>query len=127
MWSAAVTVALVLAAGLITAARTPPVAHGWGANNAVQVGDRAPLALQTPIPTPTPVRVPNLIGSTAAGAANRLQAVGLVLGSKVFTPDDRFCSHIGEVVNQSPPSGTVVPVGSKVDIAVAGRPSGGCP
>jgi len=55
------------------------------------------------------------------GAIQAVQAVGLVATTHTIT--DPTCESIGEVLNESPQPGTVVPLGSTVSLGIGARPS----
>lgn len=90
------------------------------------VATAAPEASPTPAPTNVPtVSLPNFIGRTeaeVAGPGGALEQLGLVRRN---APDDPAAqprndtAPRGTVVEQSPPPGTEVPVGSEVTIVVS--------
>jgi hypothetical protein len=78
-----------------------------------------PEPTPTPAPTPTPVptvEVPSIVGPDPSHPARALAAAGLVLGE--CTEVDRPPYQPGSVLEQSPAAGTVVDVGSAVDVVV---------
>ena len=70
--------------------------------------------------------MPSLTGLTTTVAGQHLQAANLLLGP-VSTVVDNTCEHIGRVMNQSPPAGTVLIGGSAVSVTIGVRPSHPCP
>lgn len=72
------------------------------------------------------VTVPSLAGDSTAGAAQQLQATGLVLGT-VNKAVDNMCNNLGTVMNQNPIAGTTVSFGSAVSITIGTPPAHPCP
>jgi beta-lactam-binding protein with PASTA domain len=67
---------------------------------------------------PRMVEVPDLAGDLVKIAARRLKSISLQVGEKTRRPSDR---PEGTVVGQSPPPGTEVRVGSRVNLVLAQR------
>jgi hypothetical protein len=81
--------------------------------------DMGPEPTPTPGPTPTPVptvEVPSVIGPDPSYPLKAFTAAGLVLGT--CTEVDRPPYAPGSILEQSPKGGTIVEVGSAVDVVV---------
>jgi hypothetical protein len=94
----------------------PPAAHWDGP---------VPWNIWCEGPPPT-ATVPDVEDMTLTGAVSRLQAAGLAKGSVSNVPD-ASSNSIGQVMNQSPPAGTVVPPGSTVALTIGKKPKNPCP
>lgn len=66
---------------------------------------------------PCPVRVPNILWQTRVDAENMIFEAGLSIGIVTEQCDDNV--PFGRVINQYPPAGQEVPVGSAVNFAVS--------
>jgi beta-lactam-binding protein with PASTA domain len=66
---------------------------------------------------PTPVEVPNLVGRFLDGAVQQLRSAGLEAGETTGTPVPNVPA--GQIVRQSPPPGTRVDRGTRVQLTVA--------
>jgi len=66
---------------------------------------------------PTPVEVPNLVGQSLDGAVQQLRSAGLEAGETTGTPTPNVPA--GQIVRQSPPPGTRVDRGTRVQLTVA--------
>jgi len=86
----------------------PPLSH-------VPAGTKVNISVVRPHAEPALVAVPNVVGMTQPQAAAALRNAGLAVGTVREVPGARE----GEVVGQSPPAGSQVPAGSKVDLSVA--------
>ncbi|MEM9171660.1 MAG: PASTA domain-containing protein, partial [Pseudomonadota bacterium] len=86
----------------------------------VSVPDSSPVDLVVSN-GPPPVPAPNVVGLTQAAATTALNNAGLVVG----TVTTQFSSTVaaGDVISQNPASGTVVAVGSAVDLVVSDGPA----
>lgn len=58
-------------------------------------------------PTASPNLVPNITDKPLANALNTLGAAGYGVGMQFDLQDSAACAHVGEVVRQDPPAGTV--------------------
>jgi serine/threonine-protein kinase len=85
----------------------------------VQEGDEVTLTIAVPVKL---VEVPDLTGLTIPEAQAQLDAVGLILGSRVEEPSDEFAA--GEVISQTPGAGEQVdPSITLVDVVIASGPA----
>jgi serine/threonine-protein kinase len=76
---------------------------------------------------PTTTAVPNVVGKTVANATAALQAAGLTVGSIVGV---RSCDVLANnIVSQSPRAGTIVSIGSAVNLvkSLGPPPKNPCP
>jgi beta-lactam-binding protein with PASTA domain len=69
---------------------------------------------------PAQVAVPNVVGSTQAAATSAIKAAGLVVGTITTAPSNTVPS--GSVISESPTAGTMVNVGSAVNLVVSSGP-----
>ena len=88
------------------------VSQGPTAGSTVTKGSTVTISVSK---GPTPVRVPNVVGAQEADADTSLQNIGLV---PVSVPTSGTPSQVGNVISQSPQSGTRVRPGSQVRIRV---------
>ena len=69
-----------------------------------------------PTPTATPVAVPDVVGSSQAGAETQLTGAGFTV---VVTQGESSSVPSGSVISQSPQAGVVATPGSRVTIVVS--------
>jgi alpha-tubulin suppressor-like RCC1 family protein len=104
-------------------APTPTIKNDlFGVSTAV-VGSTA-FAVATSVTVVPRVIVPSVLGG--GNAPQILHDAGLVEGNIATTPDDRYCARLGQIKNQSPAAGTLVPFGSRVDVTIYVRPAQPC-
>jgi eukaryotic-like serine/threonine-protein kinase len=84
------------------------------AGTELQVGSPVSLLVSS---GPAQVRVPNVAGDSQSGAEAALTAVGLAVGT--VTQQVSAGQAAGSVLSQSPPAGSSVRTGTKVDLTVA--------
>jgi serine/threonine-protein kinase len=70
---------------------------------------------------PPPVKVPNLIGLTAAKAKKTLDGIDLELGRSTERYDEEFPA--GQIVEQAVPAKEKIPQGSAVDVVLSRGPA----
>ena len=109
--------------GTTTSVAGPVRVTGLTGATQVAAGAEAGFAVHVPQPVPP---VPDLTGDTQAQAAQALQATGLVLGA-VTKVTDKYCTHLGTVISQTPAPGTAVFPGSAVSVTIGQPPATGCP
>ncbi|GAB1822640.1 RCC1 domain-containing protein [Herbidospora sp. RD11066] len=89
----------------------------------VQQPDPTPTSGPSP---PTAVVVPDVTGLFEDTAVTRITEKGLNVGSVTYWVD-RLCNDVDQVTAQNPAVGTVVSLGSDVNLTVAVEPAGPCP
>jgi beta-lactam-binding protein with PASTA domain len=72
---------------------------------------------------PQVTTVPDVHNEEEKEAVLALHTVGLVVGQELTKPD---CDHLKTVADESPDAGTVVPLGSAVDLTFGIHPSHPC-
>ena len=72
---------------------------------------------------PPPVAVPDVVGQAQATAETTIVAAGLVVGTVTTAPSATVPA--GDVISQSPPGGTSVPLGWAVDLVISLGPVSG--
>jgi beta-lactam-binding protein with PASTA domain len=116
---AAISTAL-LSVGTITTATSDTVPAGVvisqtpGGGTEVSQGSAVALSVSS---GPASVTVPNVVGLTQANAESAIVAAGLTVGAVTTATSDSVPA--GNVINQTPGSGTAVTSGSAVDLAVS--------
>jgi beta-lactam-binding protein with PASTA domain len=88
------------------------------AGTSVNVGSAVNLVVST---GPAMVAVPNAVGSTQAAATSAITGAGLVVGT--VTQQSSSTIVAGSVISESPVSGTLVTVGSAVNLVVSSGPA----
>jgi beta-lactam-binding protein with PASTA domain len=84
------------------------------AGTSVNVGSAVNLVVST---GPAMIAVPNVVGSTQAGATTAITTAGLVVGT--VTQQSSSTVAAGSVISESPVAGTLVTVGSVVNLVVS--------
>jgi beta-lactam-binding protein with PASTA domain len=113
-----------LVVGTVTTASSGTVASGSVisespvAGTLVTLGSAVNLVVST---GPAPVAVPNVVGQTQAAAATAITGAGLVVGTVTTASSGTVAS--GSVITGSPVAGTLVTLGSAVNLVVSTGPA----
>ena len=110
-----------LSSGTVTTASSNLVAAGSVISEnpvaGIQVSAGSSVSLVISTGGASQVRVPNVVNQTLAGAGNSIQAAGLVVGTVTLAPSSTVAS--GNVISESPTTGTQVSASSAVNLVVS--------
>jgi uncharacterized repeat protein (TIGR01451 family) len=121
--SGALPAGLLLAASTGTISGTPSSSTGSPFSFGITATDTASGYASQPQPfaivctDPAPVAVPNVVGQTQAAAATAITGAGLVVGTVTTASSSTVAS--GSVISESPVAGTLVTLGSAVNLVVS--------
>ncbi len=94
------------------------ISESPAAGTSVNAGSAVNLVVST---GPAMIAIPNVVGSTQASATTAITSAGLVVGT--VTQQSSSTVAAGSVISESPVSGTLVTLGSAVNLVVSSGPA----